>query len=203
VEGGKRRTWIATLERHGEPSIRRIFSESYRDLADSHTSIRKMVRSALTSDLALSLPTAKSSCIHSYYKARGGFFLVALCPGNDDDTSDHPQKVLGGIGVRRMGFDELKSRAFPYDTSVTFEIHRLVVDYSCRRHGIGSMLLGRAKELIHSSLLCYVDSSFQLVATSPALIESANAFYVANDFSLMTSVKVGKMRMNTYIARCS
>jgi GNAT superfamily N-acetyltransferase len=187
------------VELEDEAPIRRIFSESYRDLVDNHASIRKMVRSALASDLSFSPSTAKSSCIHSYYKSRGGFFLVALFAGGGADSPNQRRKVLGGIAVRRIGLAEFRARKFSHDASVVFEIHRLVVDSSFRRHGVGSLLLERSKELI-LWLLCSENPSFQLLATTPALVESANAFYAANGFSLTASEQVGELRMNTHVA---
>jgi GNAT superfamily N-acetyltransferase len=206
ANGVLRRIWLTKVNHQDdEDLIRRLFLETYGDLAAAHTSIRKMVKAALKSDLASSpvrSPPAAStqpSQIHSHYKKKGGFFLVAILPVRNADKSTWEHQLAGAIGVRRLGSDELRARGMLV-SSAAFEIHRLMVNASFRRQRVATLMLERAKDLIARFHAGRTAMSFQLVATTPALLAGADKFYASNGFSVAQSVQIGELQMITHVA---
>jgi O-methyltransferase involved in polyketide biosynthesis len=202
----RRIIWLTKVNHQDdEDLIRRLFLETYADLAAAHTSIRKMVKAALKSDLASSpvrSPPAAStqlSQIHSHYKRKGGFFLVAILPVRNTDKSTCGHQLAGAIGVRRLGSEELQSRGMLV-SSAAFEIHRLMVDAAFRRQLVATLMLERAKDLIARFHAGRTATSFQLVATTPALLAGANKFYASNGFSVAQSIQIGELQMVTHVA---
>jgi GNAT superfamily N-acetyltransferase/O-methyltransferase involved in polyketide biosynthesis len=204
----RQRMWITKVNHHDdEKSIRALFLETYRDLAEEHTSIRKMVKTALKTDLAsspvASLAAAQPSQVHSLYQKKGGFFLVAILPVRNADKSTWEHHVVGAIGVRRLGSDELHARGMQSASATAaaaFEIHRLMVDASFQRQQIGTLLLDRAKDLTARFHVVRTPATFQLVATTPALLEGANTFYASHGFSVAQTMQVGELQLVTHVA---
>lgn len=204
---GDASVWISPVELQDELLVQDLFADTYKDLVETYRSIRKMVKTALRTDLRSTCRIAPDniakgpplSSIQLYYLSRGGLFLVAVLGNIGDQIGNATRHIVGAIGVRRLGTRELSalSTVVPVDSVPTWEIHRLVVASRWRGHGIGSGLLGRVEELLRGRTVAR-SGSYQLLAVTPLVQASANTFYASHGFSLRRESVQGELQMRTY-----
>jgi hypothetical protein len=136
--------WLTAVEVEDESQLRDLFAQTYQHIDNS--SVRKMVKSALKTDLA-STPTSidRDSSIGSRFRALKGTFVVAIKRQQEGDNTVCPRRLLGGIGVRLCEPEEGPIRGKPR----TYEIGRLFVDPDFRGGGIGRFTVGYTETGFH------------------------------------------------------
>lgn len=167
------------------------------------------------------------STIGVRYGEFGGDFLVVVqnctgekCDGatneshavSDSKKADEQRlhipcrRVLGGIGIRKCTKEERAARKMPFDATC-YEIHRFFVDEKYRTRGVGSALLRAAVDMLslrqsrrrNTPRKGNDPSQVQVVATAPTILESANHFYLAKGFDVISDAEVGDLTMRTYV----
>lgn len=135
--------WLTSIDAGDESQIRDLFSRTYQDLSKEHISIRRMVKSALKTDLASTPPsdvTGNSSIGERFRDWKGAFIVAVRCiPENKDGTSTLRRRIIGGIGLRQCDRKEGLVRG---SKPATYEICRLFVDPDFRVGGIGTETVG-------------------------------------------------------------
>jgi O-methyltransferase involved in polyketide biosynthesis/GNAT superfamily N-acetyltransferase len=216
--------WLTSIDAVDESQIRELFSRTYQELSHEHISIRRMVKSALKTDLA-STPTsdvAGNSSIGERFRDWKGAFIVAVqcIPENKDGASALRRRIIGGIGLRKCDRKEGLVRG---SKPATYEICRLFVDPDFRVGGIGTEELVCETEIAGSPYtnplpLCRVTGKgllltaedfvrrksmgdFNIVATTPAILDHANAFYRSRGFEVCEEVTMGQLVMRTFVKR--
>jgi O-methyltransferase involved in polyketide biosynthesis len=131
--------WLTSIDAGDESQIRELFSQTYQDLSKEHISIRRMVKSALKTDLAATPPsdvTGNSSIGERFRDWKGAFIVAVQCiPENKDGISTLRRRIVGGIGLRKCDRKEGLVRG---SKPATYEICRLFVDPDFRVGGIGT-----------------------------------------------------------------
>jgi Leucine carboxyl methyltransferase len=216
--------WITTIEKEDEKQIRRLFSDTYKGLAEKYISVRKMVKTALRKDLGSSdvgddafvswnsnSSASGSSILGKRYQELGGDFVVAVQQNSfrHPSTSDGDaskvydpifRQVLGAIALRRCTVEECTARCIPTN-AVCYEIHRFFVDNKCCACGIGTALLCQVVDAIHrrhchdGSRLCYI------IATTPTVSVSATHFYTKHGFDVQSERETGGLTLRTYLRK--
>mmetsp|Transcript_25055 Transcript_25055/g.54623 ORF Transcript_25055/g.54623 Transcript_25055/m.54623 type:complete len:617 (+) Transcript_25055:82-1932(+) len=176
---------ISPIKNDDQERVREIFQTAYAELFDAYPSVRKLVKSALKTDLSghSDVPCVRgASAINERYSCEGGGFWVAtIADGNS------VRKVVGCIGIRPNIFED----------ETTYEIQRLAVDDEYRSRGIGGALLCFVENFMSS--ISVGRNSCKVLATTPAVLDSANHFYKKRGYDCKEEKLVGKMVMNTYI----
>jgi ribosomal protein S18 acetylase RimI-like enzyme/O-methyltransferase involved in polyketide biosynthesis len=181
---------IDLVEAGDQMQVKELFSETYQELAHKYPAVRKLVKTALKTDLRFSTDTNALN-IGFTYKTNGGIFIVAA---EDATNSEQRRHVVGCVGLRRCHIDEGRNRGSR--GIETFEIHRLAVDSSARGRGIGRALL----DTLDRFASWKVDSDeFRIVATTPALLLPANQLYHSCGYRLVKEESMGGLTMNTYL----
>eukprot|EP00978_Attheya_sp_CCMP212_P024379 scaffold76485_cov55-Attheya_sp.AAC.3 len=202
---------ISPILTEDQESVRTLFQNTYTHLFEQYPAVRKMVKTALRTDLSrktndltkgvtTDLNTNENSSavdeegvssIGRRYEEGGGFFLVASIDGhsnNDDENDDlnvlKGRTIIGCIGIR------LKPPPMTATRSIQmYEIQRLAVDPTFRGNGIGKTLLKAAVGNL-SKHHCH---GLELVATTPA----------DNYFTFIVDFTMGTMLVRTYTRRLS
>ena len=190
---------IRPIEASDQQLVQNLFLDTYKELSEQFSAVRKMVKTACNTDLKFSAQDSLSS-IAVKYQTWGGIFLVAIDESHAPIT-EHPDtpssscRVIGCLGIRLCEASEGAVRGGP---ETTFEIHRFAVDAASRGRGIGKALLRFAEEnFIQKDL--YRNEAYRLVATTPALLEQANNTYKSSGFTLQKQETLGEMTINTYV----
>jgi O-methyltransferase involved in polyketide biosynthesis/GNAT superfamily N-acetyltransferase len=171
---------LTVVEPMDEISVQSLFWTSYEHVYEEYPTVRKMVKTALKTDLALSL-NDKESAIAGRYKALGGSFFVAIIY----DMETGARRVVGCLGVRPCG----KKSEEPN----SLELFRLVVDTTQRRKGIGRKLLNMAEKF------AIAVGSPQLIANTLTILESANYLYTSHGYKNQEESKIGDLVFRTYV----
>jgi O-methyltransferase involved in polyketide biosynthesis/GNAT superfamily N-acetyltransferase len=150
--------WLTSIDAGDELQIRELFSQTYQDLSKEHISVRRMVKSALKTDLASTPPsdvTGNSAIGERFRDWKGAFIVAVQCiPENKDGTRSLRRRIIGGIGLRKCDRKEGLVRG---SKPATYEICRLFVDPDFRVGGIGkygNSWFARRKVLDHALTLC-------------------------------------------------
>jgi O-methyltransferase involved in polyketide biosynthesis/GNAT superfamily N-acetyltransferase len=191
VGSGSAKIWITEIEPSDEQELRHHFSFAYQKYFNTYPVIKKMVKTALRKDLGSSISDDdEMSKIHRHYLSIEGHFLVAVQYPPTSYTTGLTRTVLGGIGWRRLLRKERVARGFQ---TTSFEIHRLVVAPRSRRLGIARCLLQRAEEMMQREA-----SFYQIIASTPSLLEDATSFYRGTDFELIDETEMGNVNLLTF-----
>lgn len=176
---------IRLIEAKDQESVRELYRQTYESLFSDYSSIRKMVKTGLKTDLSVNADdlVAGYSSIGSRFGLAGGAFLVAV----DQDT------VLGCVGLRKCQGRDTRVRGGHVHS---FEIHRLAVAPESRGRGVGKSLLSALDTLVVGELVG--DCSYDMMATTPAILEAANNLYLSTGFELSKAETFGKLTINTY-----
>ena len=185
--------------------VRDLYTRLYSHLFDSYPSIRKMVKSALKSDLGLvETHIELESTIRNCYKLKGGDFWIA---------SDNDGRVVGCIGLclreeKRSPCDEksqiVSSFEQPTNIGVEYEIQRLCVDEQYRGKGVGRSLLSNVEQWVRNQHeLTTVSKSVTTVAVNikavtPDCLTAANKLYNSAAYVKEETFHSGNIIMNVY-----
>ena len=187
---------LTVVKSEHQEQVRILFTNTYNHLFDQYPSVKKMVKSAIKTDLNTKSVDERNDenkkdepklnrdkcSIWDYYSQRGGSFWVVLNNKNDD-------KVIGCIGVTRMMKDKDSNKPRSY------EIHRLAVHPDSRGLGIGKLLLQTVEDFI--SCKEYLGATV-LLATTPEILEAANSLYSSQSYIKEKDVLMGNMNIRTY-----
>ena len=173
--------------------VRNIYSQIYVHLYDKHPAIRKMVKSAMKSDLRTK-DRGGCSAIRNRFKDKGGEFWVAK---DNDDRS----RVIGCVGISQRK-KRMNDETEPSSTVVTeYEIQRLAVDNRHRGKGLGKKLLSVAEEFALQSErgIETKDASItKLWAVTPECLVAANKLYESVGYKKEETFQAGALLMNVY-----
>lgn len=185
---------VSSIKSEDQEQVRHLFKDSYSEIFEEYPSVKKMVQTALKTDLSDKAPKTmgdqnlSDSTIWNWYsKAGGAFWVISEGPR----LSTPLTKIIGCIGVTAHSnvgsIDILKPR--------TYTIHRLVVDASVRGQGIGNALLSTVQDYV-----TWKESNSQpvIIATTPVVMQAANQLYYSNGFEVQEEVQMGKMVMRTF-----
>lgn len=180
---------IRPIRAKDQKQTQELFLGTYQDLSKHSSPVKKMVKTALKTDLKCS-PDEIHSSIGLRYQTCGGVFLVAVEEGGWEANT-----VIGCLGIRLCKTGEGGIRGGALEN--TFEIHRLAVEENARGRGIGKTLLRIAEEeFIQPGVK---GGSYRIVATTPSLMKRANPLYTASGFVLEKQQVSGDMTINTYV----
>ena len=200
MEGGNDTTTIslAVIQKEDQIQVRTLFTKAYEHLFEEYPAVRKMSKTALKTDLAINNSDIEEEgsgsddgcSIATRYKEYGGIFVVAI-RYNQSSLSERRRQVLGCVGVRRGYTKDQKNDS----TSTPLEIFRLVVDGDHRGQGIGSELLRYVERF------AMMKGCMSLVATTPAILISANTLYNKCGFEVSEEVAMGSLLMRTFVKK--
>jgi len=173
---------VNCIETSHQQVVQDLFVRTYQDLATDWKAVRKMVKTALKTDMQAS---DTDPCIARRYAMRGGAFLVAL---NAIDRT-----VIGCIGYTSCHSPQ---PSHPVGL-ICFEVNRLLVDSSSRGKGIGKALLQACHESIE--LQIGSETPYAVVATTPQILTAANRLYPSSGYCLQNEAKIGCLILNTYM----
>ena len=171
---------LTVVEAMDEMSVQTLFLTTYEHVIEEYPAVRKMAKTALKTDLAMSL-NDKESAIAARYKALGGSFFVAVIY----DMETGARRVVGCLGVRPCG----KKSEEPN----SLELFRLVVDSTQRRKGIGRKLLNMAEKFATAV------GSPMLIADTLTILEGANYLYKSHGYKNQEENNIGDLVIRTYV----
>jgi ribosomal protein S18 acetylase RimI-like enzyme len=175
--------------------VRDLYGKLYEHLYCQYPAIRKMVKTALKTDLRDEENESNNNCsaIQHRYLRNGGNFWVAV------DTAKSLIVGCVGVGLRNA---KGKNAIRPPSAVVEYEIHRLAVSDQYRGLGIGTKLLSTAEEYISKQESgSYSRSSsirVKLWAVTPNCLINANQLYDSLGYKLEETFLVGSLCMNVY-----
>jgi O-methyltransferase involved in polyketide biosynthesis/GNAT superfamily N-acetyltransferase len=179
---------IRIIQTKDHDSVRNLYSQTYENLFEEYPSVRKLVKTALQSDLRCDPEENVESTYSSIavrYSVAGGVFLVAVDPKNEN-------MLFGCLGIQP--YLPTKSNATFY--SRAYEIHRFAVCPSQRGKGLGKSLVDVVSSFVRRENL--EGESCTLIAKTPSILERANNLYQACNFHLDNEETIGTMVMRTY-----
>ena len=173
--------------------VRDLYGRIYVHLYCQYPAIRKMVNSAMKTDLRDEVSNSSCSAIRHRYVSRGGNFWIAT----DADKS----LVVGCVGVG-LRMAKVKDAIVSTSSFVEYEIHRLAVDNQYRGMGIGKKLLLIAEQyaFAQESDAHLVRSSVRVKirAVTPNCLTTAIKLYESVGYMLDETFQAGSLRMNVY-----
>ncbi|KAL3775504.1 hypothetical protein ACHAWO_003036 [Cyclotella atomus] len=181
-----------------DTQVNDLYGKLYMHLYNEYPAIRKIVKSALKSDLLVSNDSLESS-IRDRFINDGGDFWVALASVRSQMTAEQTDPaVVGSIGIKRRSRKGMATNdAMNNSQSNEYEICRFAVNESYRGCGVGSQLLRAAEGFVASSAF---NGSSELYAVTPSCLLAANSLYESFGYSLDSSAcfMAGLLRMNVY-----
>lgn len=194
---------ISIISAQDEEQVRTLFENTYAQWFDTYPSIRKLVKSSLKSDLSLTdadirdssiIPPKRFCKIRDYYNSLDGAFWIAtvnrLHVDHRYEDNKNKRKVIGFMGICRAGITSTSLQRY--------EILRLVVCKDWRNLGVGKALVSNAEEFIRRRLDPDSQGTAIVTATTPAISEAANKFYLSLGFELDHEVTQSNLLMKTY-----
>lgn len=195
---------LSSIQSSHQKQVQSLFKSTYEHLFQMYPSVRKLVTSALKTDLSTRATGIQDSysysdcCIWNHYAHHDGAFFVVL----DSKIEHEREKVVGCIGVKKsLSFKTMEDEQ-SNSTRAYYEIFRLSVDPEYQGQGIGKALLQAVEAFIlkrEEGVHC--DDAYQvsLVANSPQVLEAANKFYLSCGFHLHSETIIGIMNMRLFI----
>ena len=186
---------VREIQANDQHRVRALFQEAYEEVSSQHRAVKKMVKAALKTDLAMAPNGVDASfcSIGTLYTLSGGFFLVAEREGGQAESTG----VVGCIGVRLCKSFDTRVRG---KGQRTYEIHRFVVDSQHQRKGVGKALFSTAMACLSKE--CDDDEEpYRIIAATPDVMKAANAFYQRMGFDLFEQQTIGKITMMTYVVQ--
>ena len=186
-----------------DEQVRSLFQNIYIPYSDQYPAVRKMMKTALKTDLK-GTNSNNTSSIGSFYRECGGEFWIGIMRNKKDNGHMRNRKVIACLGIR----DQLSSPNLSHEshtiTFPTFEINRLLVDPSYRCRGIGRLLLDVASQ--YCEKLKHVraigdDNFIQIRASTPDILTAANKLYESCGYSLIENRQINKMRICTHVKK--
>ena len=201
--------WLAEIVRQDENQVRELFAQTYQHLFAMHPAIQKMVTTALRKDLIVAKgirqddAEPEKSSIGEHYKRLNGVFLVCVRLYHPTfsgvDRLPSKRQLLAGIGSRKCTNSEIMARKMPIGF-VVYEIHRLFVDNQARGCGVGTSLLRLVIDHIQEAeSRGNGTENILLLATTPAVLDGANLFYISRGFEVHAETFYGGTLMRTYV----
>ena len=182
--------------------VRDLYGKLYANLYDEYPAIRRMVKSAMRTDLGVDAShdaTDDRSAIRDRFRRKGGDFWIAT------DAVDE-RRLVGCIGIGpREG--RITSKIEPISSSASvigYEIQRLAVDERYRGKGLGTSLLSVAEEWARGDRLRSMPKTtvpVSLRAVTPACLIAANKLYESVSYAKEETFWAGSILMNVYCKR--
>lgn len=171
--------------------LREAFVATYAAHTKAYSSIRKMMKTVLQTDLA-------GNDVARYYRGLGGNYWVCVCA-----SGDTPQcEVVGGLGVRRRAVADVMPSMLS-DSSCRllpcYEIQRVFVSDGHRGQGLGSALLDTALQAIRCDLDEGCHQRANVVAVTLSILDAANHFYLAHGFREVAREDTADLTFITYV----
>jgi hypothetical protein len=144
-----------------DAQVNDLYGKVYMHLYNEYPAIRKMVKSALKSDLLVSKTNGFDSSIRDRFVKDGGDFWVALasCRSQKHIEQSGPV-VVGSIGIKRRSSKRMTSDyAVNNAHSNEYEIYRFAVNESHRGYGVTPSCLPAANSLYESFGYCLENSA--------------------------------------------
>jgi len=186
---------IATLIEDNQ--VRELYGQIYCHLYEEYPAIRRMVKSALKTDLCIKGTQGETSIVRSRFTDKGGSFWVATDNNNFD-------RIIGCIGVRlrKKTGKEMAESISSTSLTIKYEIQRLAVDNTHRGNGIGRKLLPIVEEYTCNKEESKRNSDdpfmIKLLATTPECLIAANKLYNSSGYELVDTFQAGSLCMNVY-----
>ena len=183
---------IASAREDGR--VRDLYGRLYAHLYDDYPAIRRMVRSAMRTDLGLDEPNVADllSAIRDRFRHRGGDFWIA--------TDVDGRRLVGCIGIGPREGRVADEPVSSPPVVVGYEIHRLAVDECYRGRGIGTSLLSMAEEWARGqqSRSPGTNVTVKLRAVTPDCMTAANKLYESFAYVREETFRGGSIPMNVY-----
>lgn len=204
IHEGNERFLLSSLQSSNQKQVQSLFKSTYEHLFQVYPSVRKLVTSALKSDLSTRTSgfeerySYSDCCIWNHYSHHDGAFFVVL----DSKFQHECEKVVGCIGVKKcLAFKTIEDKQST-STQAYYEIFRLAVDPEYQGQGIGKALLEAVETYIlkrEEGIHC--DDAYQvsLFANSPQVLEAANKLYLSYGFHLHSETMIGIMNIRMFI----
>jgi O-methyltransferase involved in polyketide biosynthesis/GNAT superfamily N-acetyltransferase len=183
---------IRIIQSRDHDAVRNLYSQTYEYLFEEYPSVRKLVKTALHSDLRCDPEEHHEftdSSIALRYSVAGGVFLVAVDPHNENI-------LFGCIGIQPY----LPTRSVEGKSSLhnrAYEIRRFAVCSNQRGKGLGKLLIDIATTFVRGEKKLEGEC-IELLAKTPAVLEAANNLYRACTFHLDYEETMGTMVIRTY-----
>ena len=207
---------LTSIKSGDQEQVRNLFKNTYSQMFEEFPSVKKLVKSALKTDLNARNPgtlqqtpttgdidNTEHCSIWKHYSNENGAFFVVKTSTDEENTNgtviikECNSKVVGCIGVKKS---LAPSKSVSDDSiSMFYEINRLCVDPTYRGDGIGRILLNSVENFVRSKVLSGV--TVGLFASTPEVLEAANGLYSSNGFFILDESQIGKMTINTYLKR--
>lgn len=177
---------------HHDYQVRGLYERIYTDLYSQYPAIRKMVNSAMKTDLRND--DLNHSAIRNRYLSKDGNFWVA---------TDTRKLVVGCVGVC-LRIAKGSNSVLSSVTVIEYEIRRLAVEDQYRGMGIGKKLLSIAEEFAYRQVSDSFSGSgsdpvtIKFWAVTPDCLTAANKLYESVDFKLVDRFQAGSLGMNVY-----
>ncbi len=195
---------LSAIQSDDQEQVRNLFKTTYSEMFEKYPSVKKLVKSALKTDLnprILAIENSEKELIQSncaiwnhYSKHHGAFWVVKMGGVREEDKQSF-SKVLGCIGVKKVPNSSISRPK----TSVCYEVNRLSVEPSHRGMGIGKLLLLHAEEFLKSKELS--GTGINLIASTPEVSNAANNLYATSGFDLEQEHQIGKMLIRKYLKK--
>jgi O-methyltransferase involved in polyketide biosynthesis/ribosomal protein S18 acetylase RimI-like enzyme len=207
IDTGKRFIFSAIKSQH-QKQVQSLFKSAYEHLFHLYPSVKKLVSSALKTDLSTRTNrfdednSCTDCCIWNHYSKDNGAFFVIL----DTKADNECDKVAGCIGVKKCQSNtNFINDHQSTSTHVYYELFRLLVKPEYQGQGFGKALLQGVEAYIHEQEENNVTNNdvnqVMLVANSPEVLEVANKMYIANDFHLQSEQMIGSMNIRLFIKK--
>ena len=173
---------FTVIETMDEIPVRSLFSAIYQNFYEEYPVIRKMVKTALKSDMAISVGDGESG-IAARWRAFGGVFVVAI----QYDKGTGERRVIGCVALRssqRRG-----------EEPGTLEIFRLLVDAEHRGKGIGRTMIDLVEQFAQAR------RSPKVIAVTLNILTEANHLYESCGYKAEDDVPVSNLCLRTYYKR--
>jgi O-methyltransferase involved in polyketide biosynthesis/ribosomal protein S18 acetylase RimI-like enzyme len=197
---------VSAIHSHHQKQVQSLFKSTYEYLFQVYPSVKKLVTSALKTDLntRASLFEEDDSytdcCIWNHYSNHDGAFFVLL----DTKPTHEREKVVGCIGVKKCQINTkyFEDKQCPMMQAVNYEIFRLAVSSEYQGKGFGKALLQAAEAHVRNREENASNNDvnqIMLVASTPAVLEAANKMYLSCGFHLYSEQIMGNMNIRLFI----
>ena len=172
-----------------DQQVRDLYGIIYTNLYNQYPAVRKMVKSAMKTDLRIKESKTSKSAIQNRFKAKGGNFWVA--------KNKEQSRVIGFVGVgQRQKREKDENPSIPISAVAEYEIQRLALNDQYRGMGMGKKLISTVEEFVLD--LERSTSEIKLWAVTPECLVAANKLYESLGYIKEDTFQAGPLCMNIY-----